>query len=158
MTQEARSHGTYLFDIEVSINFSRVFCRFIYLQANLCFCLSIRFSVFFQCFLLSFLFPVYFYIFHLAKLPLALDIFIAIPESLNFFLIQVWKIVLTIAEPINLLACLISLILQPIFCIIYPLREAFHPCNHGAHGVIRLWSFFKLIRLIAPYTHCLIFL
>ena len=158
MTQEARSHGTYLFDIEVSINFSRVFCRFIYLQANLCFCLIIKFLVFFQCFLISFLFPVCFYIFHLAKLLLALDAFIVIPVNLNFFLNQVRKVVPTIAEPINLLACLISLILQLIFCIIHPLREAFHPCNHRVHGVIRLWYFFKLILLIAPYTHYLIFL
>ena len=107
----------------------------------ICFCLIIRFSVFFQCFLLSFLFPVCFHVFHFAKLLLPLDTLITIPVDLNFFLIQVWKIVLTIMEPINLLACLIYLILQPIFCIIHPLCEVFHPCNHGVHSVIRLWSF-----------------
>ena len=41
----------------------------------------------------------------------------------------------------QLVNCLICLILQPIFCIIHPLREVFDPCNHGVHGVIRLWSF-----------------
>ena len=51
----------------------------------ICFCLIIRFSVFFQCFLLSFLFPVCFYIFHLAKLLLALDTLIFIPVNWNFF-------------------------------------------------------------------------
>ena len=107
----------------------------------ICFCLIIRFSVFFQCFLLSFLFPMCFYIFHLAKLLLALDTPIVIPVNLIFFLIQVQKIVLTIMEPINLLACLIYLILQAIFCIIHPLRKVFYPCNHGVHDMIRLWSF-----------------
>ena len=123
----------------------------------ICFCLFIKFLVFFQCFLLSFLFPVCFYIFHLAKLLLALDTLILIPVNLNFSIFYVRKIVLTMMEPITLRACLIYLILQPIFCIIHPLREVFHPCNHEVHGVIRLW-FFKLISLIAPYTHCLIFL
>ena len=123
----------------------------------ICFCLIIIFSVFFQCFLLSFLFPVCFYIFHFAKLLLPLDTLITIPVDLNFFLIQVREIVLTIMESINLLACLIYVILQPILCIIHPLREFVHPCNHEVHGVIKIW-FLKLISLITPYTHCLIFL
>ena len=93
----------------------------------ICFCLIIRFSVFFQCFLLSFLFPMCFYIFHAAKLLLALDT----PIVINFYC----------HPPINLLACLIYLILQPIFCIIHPLREVFHPCNHEVNVVIRLWFF-----------------
>ena len=117
----------------------------------ICFCLINRFSVFFQCFLLSFLFPMCFYIFCWAKLLLALDTLIIIPVNLNFFLIYFRKIVLTIMQPINLLACLIYLILQPIFCIIHPLREVFHPYNHGVHGL------FKLIRFIVPYTHRQIF-
>ena len=63
-----------------------------------------------------------FYILHLVKLLLALDTPIAIPVNLIFFLIQVRKIVFTIMEPINLLACLIYLILQPLFCIVHPMR------------------------------------
>ena len=82
-----------------------------------------------------------FYILHLVKLLLALDTPIAIPVNLIFFLIQVRKIVFTIMEPINLLACLIYLILQAVFCIIHPLRKGFHPRNHGVHDLIRLWSF-----------------
>ena len=120
----------------------------------ICFCLIIRFSVFFQCFLLSFLFPMCFYIFHLRKLLLALDTPIAIPVNLIFFLIQVRKIVFTIMEPINLLACLIYLILKLLFCIIHPLCYVFHLCDHWAHDFHVL---FKLISLISPYVHCLIF-
>ena len=108
-----------------------------------------KFAGFFQCFLPCFCSHVLFDIFQLGKLLLALNTRIVIPVDLNFFLIWVRKIVFYLSESTNLLSCLIELILQPLFRIIYSLRQVFHPCDNTM-AILSL-------KLIAPYVHFLIF-
>ena len=89
MTQEARSHGTYVLILKLQETSPECFvdlfiCRLIYNMLPFNYKIFRFFPVFFTLF---FYFPCVFYIFHLAKLLLALDAPIVIPVNLNFFLI-----------------------------------------------------------------------